>query len=53
VIGMQMSACYEIRVAGVLDASWSAWFEGLAVTSDRQLGPRWDCAGGDGHVQRV
>ena len=35
---MQMSACYEIRVAGVLDASWSAWFEGLAVTSDRQLG---------------
>jgi hypothetical protein len=35
---MQMSARYEIRVAGVLDASWSAWFEGLAVTSDSQLG---------------
>jgi hypothetical protein len=35
---MQPSARYEIRVAGVLDASWSAWFEGLAVTSDSQLG---------------
>ena len=35
---MQTSARYEIRVAGVLDASWSAWFEGLMVTSDSQLG---------------
>jgi len=35
---MQSSARYEIRVAGVLDASWSAWFEGLAVASDSQLG---------------
>ena len=35
---MQTSARYEIRVAGVLDASWSAWFEGLVVTSDSQLG---------------
>ena len=25
---------YEIRVDGVLDASWSDWFEGLEVTSD-------------------
>jgi hypothetical protein len=35
---VQTSARYEIRVAGVLDASWSAWFEGLVVTSDSQLG---------------
>ena len=25
---------YEIRVAGELDARWSAWFDGLEVTSD-------------------
>ena len=25
---------YEIRVAGVLDGSWSAWFDGLRITSD-------------------
>jgi hypothetical protein len=25
---------YEIRVRGVLGSSWSAWFEGLQVTSD-------------------
>lgn len=25
---------YEIRVAGVLDESWTAWFEGLHVSSD-------------------
>jgi hypothetical protein len=25
---------YEIRVDGVLDDRWSAWFEGLEVTSD-------------------
>ena len=28
-------ACYEIRVQGVLDSGWSAWFEGLQVTSDQ------------------
>jgi hypothetical protein len=27
---------YEIRVGAVLDASWSAWFEGLEVTSDER-----------------
>ena len=26
--------CYEIRVAGELDGRWSAWFDGLEVTSD-------------------
>jgi hypothetical protein len=25
---------YEIRVKGVLDSRWSAWFDGLQVTSD-------------------
>jgi hypothetical protein len=35
---MQPSANYEIRVAGVLEASWSAWFDGLQVTNDEQLG---------------
>jgi hypothetical protein len=25
---------YEIRVRGVLDGGWSAWFDGLEVTSD-------------------
>ena len=33
-----MSACdgparYEIRVAGVLDGRWAAWFDGLQVSS--------------------
>ncbi len=25
---------YQIRVNGVLSSGWSAWFEGLRVTSD-------------------
>jgi hypothetical protein len=25
---------YDIRVRGVLDSQWSAWFDGLEVTSD-------------------
>jgi hypothetical protein len=25
---------YQIRVKGVLDGRWSAWFDGLQVTSD-------------------
>ena len=25
---------YEVTVEGVLDARWSAWFDGLKVTSD-------------------
>jgi hypothetical protein len=27
-------AHYELRVHGVLEPRWSAWFEGLRVTSD-------------------
>jgi hypothetical protein len=26
---------YELRVRGVLDPGWSAWFEGLQVSSDQ------------------
>ena len=27
---------YEIRVNGVLNSSWSAWFEGLEIASDER-----------------
>jgi hypothetical protein len=30
----QPAARYQLRVEGVLDAGWSAWFDGLEVTSD-------------------
>ena len=29
-----MSASYEIRVEGLLGQTWSAWFDGLDVTSE-------------------
>jgi hypothetical protein len=29
-----LPARYELRVRGVLDPSWSAWFEGLRIASD-------------------
>lgn len=31
-------ARYELRVHGVLDPRWSAWFEGLQVSSDEERG---------------
>ena len=31
---MASHALYEIRVNGVLDGRWTAWFEGLHVSSD-------------------
>jgi hypothetical protein len=31
VSGATWPACYEVRVAGVLDGSWSEWFEGLQI----------------------
>jgi len=34
VSGTVPSAGYEIRVEGVLDQRWTAWFEGLEITSD-------------------
>jgi hypothetical protein len=30
----QAGVRYELRVKGILDPSWSAWFDGLQVTSD-------------------
>jgi hypothetical protein len=32
----ELPAQYEIRVKGVLDKGWSAWFEGLQITSDER-----------------
>jgi hypothetical protein len=31
---MGLNSRYEIRVKGILDGRWTAWFEGLQVTSD-------------------
>lgn len=33
---MSLNSRYEIRVKGILDGRWAAWFEGLQVTSDRE-----------------
>ena len=31
---MGLNSRYEIRVKGILDGRWAAWFEDLQVTSD-------------------
>ena len=31
---MSLNSRYEIRVKGILDERWTAWFEGLQVSSD-------------------
>jgi hypothetical protein len=31
VSGARWPACYQVRVEGVLDGSWSEWFEGLQI----------------------
>jgi hypothetical protein len=31
---MGSSSHYEIRVKGILDGRWTAWFEDLRITSD-------------------
>lgn len=33
---MGLTSRYEIRVKGILDGRWAAWFEGLQVTSDQE-----------------
>ena len=33
---MGVNSRYEIRVKGVLDQRWTAWFEDLQITSDGQ-----------------
>jgi hypothetical protein len=34
VTGMAWNSRYEIRVQGVLDGRWAAWFEGLKLDGD-------------------
>ena len=50
-------ARYEIRVEGILDRSWTAWFEGLQVDNDgRQTvisGPVADQAALHGLLNKV
>ncbi len=51
------SARYEIRVEGILDQRWTAWFEGLQVDSDGSQavlsGPVTDQAALHGLLNRV
>jgi hypothetical protein len=54
----QPTAHYEIRVKGVLDGDWSAWFDGLEVSSDergqtRIAGPVADQAALHGLLAKV
>jgi hypothetical protein len=49
---------YEIRVNGVLGTGWSAWFEGLRVTSHERgqttiAGPVTDQAGLRGLLAKI
>ena len=49
---------YEIRVNGVLGSGWSAWFDGLQVTSDEHgqtliAGPVTDQAALHGLLAKV
>jgi hypothetical protein len=50
-------ARYELRVHGVLDPRWSAWFEGLQVSSDGRetiiAGPVTDQAALHGLLTKV
>jgi hypothetical protein len=54
---MGLNARYEIRVEGVLDGRWSAWFEGLQVSSDGEetviAGPVADQAALHGLLTKV
>jgi hypothetical protein len=49
---------YELRVNGVLGPGWSAWFDGLQVTSDQRgqttiAGPVTDQAALHGLLARI
>ena len=49
---------YQIRVNGVLDSRWSAWFDGLQLTSDQSgqtsiAGPVTDQAALHGLLAKV
>jgi len=51
------SAHYEIRVEGILDQRWTAWFDGLAIDSDHSQtiisGPVVDQAALHGLLSKV
>jgi len=57
VSGTARSAHYEIRVEGILDQRWTAWFEGLRIDSnDSQTvisGPVTDQAALHGLLNRI
>jgi hypothetical protein len=54
---MGLNSRYEIRVTGILDGWWAAWFEDLQVTSDGEetviSGPLADQAGLRGLLAKV
>jgi hypothetical protein len=55
--GAMRPAHYEVRVAGILDQRWRAWFEGLEIDSDTTQtvisGPVEDQAALRGLLDRV
>jgi hypothetical protein len=58
VSGARWPARYEVRVDGVLDGRWSAWFDGLQVSSDDRgqttiAGPVTDQAALHGLLDKV
>jgi len=58
VSGVRWPARYEVRVDGVLDGRWSAWFDGLQVSSDDRgqttiAGPVTDQAALHGVLDKV
>ena len=54
---MGLNSRYEIRVKGILDGRWTAWFEDLQVTSDGEetviCGPVADQAALHGLLTKV
>jgi hypothetical protein len=52
-----LNSRYEIRVKGILDGRWAAWFEGLQVSSDGEetvmAGPVADQAALHGLLTKV
>ena len=54
---MGLNSRYEIRVKGILDGRWAAWFEGLQVSGDGEetviAGPVADQAALHGLLTKV
>ena len=54
---MGLNSRYEIRVKGILDGRWTAWFEDLQITSDGEetviAGPVVDQAALHGLLTKV